>query len=164
MIQDAKDTFYMALRDRLVVANPQGIMLVRGAMRPGILVEEAEPTSSELPLNVFVLRWTQTRANAMLPTTMSMVDCEILYGTSGTEAACGLDRSRLLSAMDKELTAMLQPSSAPVLDQTVNPAAATGATAFWTNALFGSTLTERDCLKRVVIVTVIARDATGGQG
>jgi hypothetical protein len=163
MIQDAKDTFYMALRDRLVVANPQRTMLVRGAIRPGILVEEAEPTTSELPLNVFVLRWTQTRESTLLPAAMSMVDCEILYGTSGTEEACGLDRSRLLSAMDTELSVMLQPSSAPVLNQTATPATATGATAFWTNALFGPTLTERDCLKRIVTVTVIARDSTGGQ-
>lgn len=163
MIQDAKDTFYMALRDRLVVANPQRVMLVRGALRPGILVEEAEPAPSEPPLNVFVLRWTQTRENALLPAAMSMVDCEILYGTSGTEAACGLDRSRLLSEMDAELAAMLQPSSAPVLDLTQSPAAATGTTVFWADALFGATLTERDCLKRVVTVTVIARNSFGGQ-
>ena len=57
-MQNAKDSFYMALRARLTAINPERNILLRGAVRPGILVEEAEAPFSQLPSDVFVLRWT----------------------------------------------------------------------------------------------------------
>jgi hypothetical protein len=57
-MQNAKDSFYMALRARLIAINPERTILLRGAMRPGILAEEAEAPFSQLPDDVFVLRWT----------------------------------------------------------------------------------------------------------
>jgi len=56
-MQNAKDSFYMALRTRLAAINPERTILLRGAVRPGILVEEAEAPFSQLPNDVFVLRW-----------------------------------------------------------------------------------------------------------
>jgi hypothetical protein len=56
-MQNAKDSFYMALRTRLTTINPERTILLRGAVRPGILVEEAEAPFSQLPNDVFVLRW-----------------------------------------------------------------------------------------------------------
>ena len=56
-MQNAKDSFYMALRTRLTAINPERTILLRGAVRPGILVEEAEAPFSQLPNDVFVLRW-----------------------------------------------------------------------------------------------------------
>ena len=41
-MQNAKDSFYMALRGRLTTINPERTVLLRGTVRPGILVEEAE--------------------------------------------------------------------------------------------------------------------------
>jgi hypothetical protein len=55
-MQNAKDSFYMALRTRLTAINPERTILLRGAVRPGILVEEAETPFSQLPNDVFVLR------------------------------------------------------------------------------------------------------------
>ena len=46
-MQNAKDSFYMALRTRLAAINPERTILLRGAARPGILVEEAEAPPPE---------------------------------------------------------------------------------------------------------------------
>ncbi len=56
-MQNAKDSFYMALRARLVTIDPARTILLRGAVRPGILMEEAEAPFSQLPNDVFVVRW-----------------------------------------------------------------------------------------------------------
>ena len=48
-MQNAKDSFYMALRTRLTAINPERTILLRGAVRPGILVEEAEAPSASFP-------------------------------------------------------------------------------------------------------------------
>ena len=55
-MQNAKDSFYMALRTRLASINPERTVLLRGTVRPAILLEEAEAPFSQLPSDVFVLR------------------------------------------------------------------------------------------------------------
>ena len=106
-MQNAKDSFYMALRTRLAAINPERTILLRGAVRPGILVEEAEAPFSQLPNDVFVLRWLGLGADMDLASTMAAEECEILYQTCGTQSFGGLDRGRALSEMDEELVAML---------------------------------------------------------
>src|ERR1700744_68170 len=54
-MQNAKDSFYAELRARLVSINSERTILLRGAVRPGIIVEEAEGLFSQLPNDVFVL-------------------------------------------------------------------------------------------------------------
>src|SRR4051794_26519023 len=110
-MQNAKDSFYMALRARLATMNPERTTMLRGALRPGILVEEAEATFSQLPTDVFVLRWLGLGSDANLEATMMAAECEITYQTCGCQSFGGLDRGRALSAMDEELLAMLQPFS-----------------------------------------------------
>lgn len=56
IMQNAKDSFYMALRTRLATINPERTVLLRGTVRPGILVEEAEAPFNQLPNDVFILR------------------------------------------------------------------------------------------------------------
>jgi hypothetical protein len=41
-MQRAKDTFYITLRDRIAALNPARTVLVRGVVRPAVLVEENE--------------------------------------------------------------------------------------------------------------------------
>jgi len=48
-MQNAKDSFYVALRARLVGINPERTILLRAVVRPGILVEEAEAPFAQLP-------------------------------------------------------------------------------------------------------------------
>jgi hypothetical protein len=160
---NAKDTFYIALRNRLAAVNPQRTVVARGALRPGILVEEAEPAVSKMPRDVYVLRWTGLERNVCLPQTMALLHCEIHYCTAGSEAACGLDRGRSLATMDAEISEMLKPMSTPTMNLSTNPAAATGTTTFWTEPVFGPTTSNRDSLERVVKVTVLARQVGGEQ-
>ena len=121
-MQNAKDSFYMALRTRLTTINPDRTILLRGAVRPGILVEEAEAPLSQLPNDVFVLRWLGLGADLDLASTLIAEECEIIYQTSGTQSFGGLDRGRSLSAMDEELVAMLQPFYTPKTELHVQPA------------------------------------------
>jgi hypothetical protein len=56
-MQNAKDSFYLALRTRLASFNPERTVLLRGALRPGILVEEAEAPFAQPLSDTFILRW-----------------------------------------------------------------------------------------------------------
>ena len=62
-MKKARDSFYVALRDRLQVLNPARQVMIRGVWRPGVLVEENESFAAIVPDNVFVLRWTKTLAD-----------------------------------------------------------------------------------------------------
>ena len=123
-MQNAKDSFYMALRNRLAVINPDRTILLRGPVRPGIVVEEAEAPFSPLPSDVFVLRWVGLGIDTDLASTIAAEECEILYQTCGTQSFGGLDRGRALSEMDEELVAILQPYYTPKLNYTPTPPAA----------------------------------------
>ena len=112
-MQNAKDSFYMALRSRLISVNPDRTVVLRGAVRPGILVEEAEAPFNQLPSDVFVLRWLGLGTDVNLDTTLIAAECEIIYQTCGCQSFGGLDRGRALSAMDGELLSILQPFSRP---------------------------------------------------
>ena len=94
-MQNAKDSFYMALRTRLATINPERTILLRGAVRPGILAEEAEAPFSQLPNDVFVLRWLGLGVDFDLSSTMVAEQCEVIYQSCGTQSFGGLDRGRL---------------------------------------------------------------------
>jgi hypothetical protein len=153
-MQNAKDSFYMALRSRLAALNPQRTILLRGAVRPGVLAEEAEAPFSQLPSDVFVLRWLGLGADVNLDAAMIAEECEIVYQTCGCQSFGGLDRGRALSAMDEELLSMLQPFSTPKLCFTATPPAAMLTQVFWDEPLFGPVATQRDRLSRSVRVMV----------
>ena len=153
-MQNAKDSFYMALRTRLVAINPERTILLRGALRPGILVEEAEAPFAQLPSDVFVLRWLGLAIDTCLASTMAAEECEIAYQTCGTQSFGGLDRGRSLSAMDEELTSMLQPFYTPKLNYTATPPAAMLTQVFWDEPGFAPIVTQRDLLSRSAKVTV----------
>ena len=77
--------------------NPQRTILLRGTVRPGILVEEAEAPFSQLPNDVFILRWLGLAADMDLESPMVAEQCEVIYQTCGTQSFGGLDRGRALS-------------------------------------------------------------------
>lgn len=160
-MQNAKDSFYMALRGRLVTINPARTLLLRGAVRPGILVEEAEAPFSQLPSDVFVLRWLCLGTDAELASTMVAAECEIVYQTCGTQSFGGLDRGRALSQMDAELTAILQPCCTAKCNYTATPPAALLTQVFWDEPAFGPVQAQRDRLSRSVKVTVYSYQEQG---
>jgi hypothetical protein len=147
-MQNAKDSFYMALRTRLMAINPSRTVLIRGSIRPGILVEEAEASLSQIPMDVFVLRWAGIGVDANLASAMMLVECEVFYQTLGTQVFGGLDRGRSLSAMDKELLAMLSPSQTPKFSYASEPPAAMLTQVFWEEPVFGPAVVQRDRLSR----------------
>jgi hypothetical protein len=160
-MQNAKDSFYMALRTRLVAINPERTILLRGAVRPGILVEEAEAPFSQLPGDVFVLRWLALGIDVDLSLTMAAEECEILYQTCGTQSFGGLDRGRSLSEMDEELVAMLQPFCTPKLSYTATPPAAMLTAGFWDEPGFTPVVSQRDQLSRSAKVMVFSYQEQG---
>ena len=160
-MQNAKDSFYMALRTRLCNVNPERNCLIRGAVRPGIVVEEAEAPFGQLPNDVFVLRWTAVGADVDLASTMVAAQCEILYATCGTQSFGGLDRGRALSKMDEELLAMLQPFSTPKLNYQATPPAAMLTRVFWDEPVFAPAVPQRDLISRTIAVTVYSYQEPG---
>jgi hypothetical protein len=160
-MQNAKDSFYMALRTRLVAINPNRTILLRGAVRPGILVEEAEAPFPQLPDDVYTLRWLTLGVDVDLASTLVAQECEILYQTCGTQSFGGLDRGRLLSGMDEEVTAMLQPFWTPKLSYVVSPPTTMLTKVFWDEPVFGPIVTQRDLLSRSVKVLVYSYQEQG---
>jgi hypothetical protein len=160
-MQNAKDSFYMALRTRLVAINPERTFLLRGAMRPGILVEEAEAPFSQLPNDVFILRWLGLGVDIDLGSAMAAEECEIVYQTCGTQSFGGLDRGRTLSAMDEELVAMLEPFWTPKVSYTATPPTAMLTNVFWDELDFGQVMVQRDRLSRSAKVVVYSYQEQG---
>jgi hypothetical protein len=160
-MQNAKDSFYMALRTRLITINPARTVLVRGAVRPGILVEEAEAPFSQPPNDVFILRWQGLGVDMELGSTMAAEECEIVYQTCGSQSFGGLDRGRSLSEMDEELVAMLQPLYTPKLNYTATPPAAMLTQVFWDEPGLGPIVVQRDRLSRSAKVMVYSYQEQG---
>ena len=160
-MQNAKDSFYMALRTRLTAINPERTILLRGALRPGILVEEAEAPFNQ-PLNdVFILRWLGLAADMDLASTMAAEQCEVNYQTCGTQSFGGLDRGRALSEMDEELIAMLQPFYTPKLNYAAAPPTSMLTQVFWDEPVFAPITIQRDRLGRTAIVMVYSYQEQG---
>lgn len=144
----------MALRARLAALNPQRTVVLRGAVRPGILVEEAEALFTQLPPDVFVLRWLALGTDLNLDVPMIAAECEIVYQTCGCQSFGGLDRGRVLSAMDEELLSVLQPFSTPKLSFLATPPAPMLSQVFWDEPAFGPIVSQKDRLSRSVKMMV----------
>lgn len=127
----------------------------------GSLVEEAEAPYSQVPSDVFVLRWLGLGADVNLDAMMVAEECEIIYQTCGCQSFGGLDRGRALSAMDEELLAMLQPFGTPKLSFTATPPAQMVTQVFWDEPGFGPVVTQRDRLSRSVKVMVYSYQEQG---
>jgi hypothetical protein len=144
----------MSLRTRLTEINPERTVLIRGSIRPGILVEEAEAPFSQIPKDVFILRWLDVGVDPDLGSPMMATECEVFYQTLGTQIFGGLDRGRLLSAMDKELMGMLSPLQTPKFSYATDPPAVMLTQVFWGEPVFGSAVTQRDSISRSVKLRV----------
>lgn len=160
-MQNAKDSFYMALRTRLAALNPERTILLRGTTRPGIIVEEAEAPFGQLPNDVYILRWTNLGLDVQLASQMVAAECEILYSTVGTQSFGGLDRGRLLSAMDEEVDSILQPYSTPKMNYSTQPPTAYLTQVFWESPAFTPLVTLRDKISRSARVTIYSYQEQG---
>jgi len=93
--------------------------------------------------------------------TMVAEQCEILYQTCGTQSFGGLDRGRLLSEMNEELVAMLQPFFTAKLNYTATPPASMLTKVFWDQPGFTPVVVQRDSLSRSASVMVYSYQEQG---
>ena len=165
-VQVLKDTFYTALQTRIAQGNPARTIVVRGVVRPAVLVVENEFPAAEVdgiaPAETFCLRWTGLRIDETSGGRLVMLACEIGYASEGSSLAAGLDRGRALAAMDAELADALAttPMNAPAVQIAEvagggsSTSTATGSNVFWSDADFGSVVTRGERLERTAQVEV----------
>jgi len=133
-MQAAKDSFYMALRDRLAALNPARTMLVDGVAVPAIVVREnMEPQFAEAQVGAFYLDWGAVEVAESTRPILGM-ECRIWYASEGSGGA-GVDRGRMLAQMDEELLSICTPPHTGMRDYRQSPSADLGAGVFWTTPL-----------------------------
>lgn len=139
-MQYAKDSFYAALRERMMALNPERTINLDGVSRAAIFVVENEPTSARAQQNdCFYLRWEGSRPVAQQCTGgrhMRALECVITYGTRGT-CESAVDRGRMLGALDRDLMGMCHPPETRKRDFTKSPSADLGSNIFWSEPEMG---------------------------
>lgn len=153
-MENAKDSFYLALRNALAVLNPLRVFVLRGVQRPGIMVEENESTIAIAVPDIFVLRWTDLSVDDQHSLPLAQQVCEIHYWSEGTSTSGGMDRGRLLAAMDEELTQLLSARNAAKQNFSIRPPSPLSTRIFWSAASFGAAVTNKNRLSRLATVTV----------
>ena len=153
-MQPTKDSFYIALRNRLVTVNPNRTITLDGATRPAIAVIENEPPSGAPQLcDTFYLHWGNARPTSGTVGLMAM-DCAISYCTKGNLQNGGLDRGRDLATLDDELLAICSPAQTTKNDYSSGSPAALGSTIFWTEPVFNADKSRVPYVGREITVTV----------
>jgi hypothetical protein len=162
-MQNARDTFYVTLRDRLAAANPSRTMVVRGVVRPGLLVEENELASANAQADVFRLRWTGLRVDAEGALPLVAMGCEIRYATDGSAGNGGMDRGRMLAAMSGELVAAVNasPQNVGKMNYSASPAVAMETNVWWGDVAFGAATVNGERVEQVANVEVFCFQEVG---
>lgn len=160
-MQNAQDTFYIVLRDRLAAVNPSRTISLRGVVRPGIFVEGNEIVTAQGPPDAFILKWTGLCRDVSLPSVMLQMDCEIAYMTEGSTGNLGLDRHRLLTQMDMEIGSILQPANTQKMSYRQTPALPMQTEIFWSDPIFQPIQTVRDQLSRIATVSIFSYEEPG---
>lgn len=162
-MQRAKDTFYMTLRDGVAAVNPQRTIVVRGVPRPGVLVEENELPAPVPMADVFRLRWTEMLVDAAATVRMLKMRCELAYETAGTAGTGGMDRGRLLAAMDAELLGALtgETQSAAKMDFSGATPVPDGTRIFWSDPTFAGAVVQGERVSRIATVDVWSLEGAG---
>lgn len=165
-MQNAKDTFYEVMRERLAAVNPDRTVVVRGSTRPAVLVEENELSEIRMPKECFVLRWKSLAVDLQGAETRCALLCEITYSSSGSKEQAGTDRGRVMAAMDSELLAMLAWPAKSVKTNYAGLAYGRGATAMTTNLWWGAVKlgelqVDLETLTRTARVEVMAFQEAG---
>jgi len=160
-MKNAKDTFYVTLRDRLAIVNPDRTFVMRGLVRPGIMVAENEMVTAEVPPDVFILRWTEVQVDTQQAMPVAVMRCEIQYFTDGNSDNAGMDRGRALTAMDTELLKMLTPQAAAKMNYGTMPASVMQSSIFWGDAVFESVVVNAERVGRIARVDVTSYEEPG---
>ncbi|MBZ5678654.1 MAG: hypothetical protein LAO24_00965 [Acidobacteriia bacterium] len=132
-MQFAKDSFFLALQQRLAGLNPARVVTIGGTTVPAVLVvENLPPSSAERQANTFYLEWglaNVVEGHAGNGVLMSM-ECVISYYTLGSVDSM-VDRGRVQGELDSELLAICQPANTEKRDYTRAPSVDLGTGVFW---------------------------------
>lgn len=155
-MQRAKDTFFVAFRNAIATANPERTTAVRGVLRPAVVVEENELSAAVETTEVFRLRWTEASLDTSGTVPLARLRCEVRYETAGTVELSGMDRGRVLSAMDRELRlALCGPvQRAPKMDYSAATPTPAGSQIFWGDPEYGAEAVVGDRVGRTVVIDV----------
>ena len=138
-MQFAKDSFYMALRERLAALNPQRVVSLNGVTRPAVIVAENEPVVPVEPLpDTFYIEWGAMKpiSRHSSPRPLLGMDCVISHHTLGTVDS-EVDRGRTLAQLDTELLSICHPAHTTKQDFTQSPSVNLGTFVFWTTPDLG---------------------------
>ncbi|MEO8726273.1 MAG: hypothetical protein ABI383_09120 [Acidobacteriaceae bacterium] len=143
-IQAAKDSLYVALRDRLQVINPNRIALIGGTTRIAIAMEAALQSEADKTIpGVFYVSFGKEEAVADAAPAggvLVKVECIVKYG------AVAIPNSHAeadLSEMDGELLAAMMPTTTGLSDYSQTNSAALGDRVYWTMPLITDKGVER---------------------
>jgi hypothetical protein len=154
-MQATKDSFYIALRDRLVATDPSRTVTLDGATRPAIAVIENEPPSgAPLLCDTFYLHWGNARPAPVLTGTLMALDCTISYCTKGSLQSASLDRGRDLAGLDSDLLTICAPPQTAKCDYSSGTAVGLGSTLFWTQPVLNAGKSTPPYVGREVTITV----------
>lgn len=137
-MQFAKDSFFLALQERLSGLNPERVVRVQGATVAAVLVvENLPPACGEQQPNTFYVEWGSAEAKVGSDWNCGLMslDVAISYSTLGTVASM-VDRGRMLGQLDRELLSICQPPNTEKRDYTQSPSADLGTRVFWSQPSF----------------------------
>ena len=154
-MQATKDTFYVALRDRLVQYDPTLTITIDGATRSAIVVLENEPPAP-LPLqnDAFYLEWGGARSVRPETSGLFAMECAIRYTSAGQQDTGGVDRGRDLAKLDGDLLVMCTPPQAHKYDYSTGSAVDLGSWIFWSQPELKPAKVEATQVGREAHVTV----------
>ncbi len=165
-VQATKDTFYTMLQTRIAALNPARTIVIRGVLRPGVLVPENELPGAAVdgiaPAEAFCIRWTSLNVDAQSAGPLLTLGCEIRYASDGTAGNASMDRGRTLAAMDAELATALTcwplHTPAEALAEIPGGGASTatplGSNIFWSEATFAPIVPRGERLERTAQLEV----------
>ena len=143
-MQFAKDSFLLALQQRLAALNPARTVTINGATGPAVVaVENLPPSAVEPQPNTFYIEWGTAAVvdgHAGNSALMSL-QCVIAYYSLGTVPSM-VDRGRVLGELDDELLGICQPTNTEKLNYTQSPAADLGTSVFWNQPVFAEATTS----------------------
>jgi len=157
-MQFAKDSFYVALRDRLAALNPARVVYLDGANRPAVIVAENQAPGSTVPFdNTFYLRWGAARVVASTQRArrpLMALDCVLSYRTSGTADNSFADRGRTLAALDLELLSIASPGATAKQDFSQAPVLDLGTKVLWRRPQLGDAEVVGSELRRLAALAI----------
>src|SRR5262249_22441437 len=132
LMQFAKDSFYVALRERLASLNPARTIERNGSTRPAIIVAENElPNTSARFSDAFYIEFGDAKpVRTTCGQPLMSMECFFWYQTYG-DCESSIDRGRKLGQLDLELLTICCPSYAKKRDFLQTPSLDLGTGIFW---------------------------------